>query len=203
MAEEHGVYIPIHLEIDEAIKERDALVKKLAKTKVDIKVNGDLLENAKENVKYYDAEIERLASKLGDIAKFDNDQNKWVALDPKNQGIVDAYYDALEQTGLWADEVSRLEKEHDKLADAEQQCKDQIESLNDKIGEQGNAFAQMGAKLTVGMQALKKTGNIFGAIGKRLAGLAKRILFFSVVTKFPFLYRDTESALVKTDTLPT
>lgn len=147
-------------------------------------------EKAKEAAEPYIQKLEALRNEIGKLEDEQDDATRHI----EEWGrIVDSLQEKQGASATGAFTFDPMLAQIGALEQAQLQAIPPITKLDEALERMGQAY-------TENIAAIKKSGGAFGALGKRISGLAKRVLVFSVMTSALRELRQAFGNLVQSDT---
>lgn len=138
MANDGEVLIPVNLQVKEAQKQADSLVKKLAKTKVDLKVNTAELEKADKEYQNWAKRVEAMKAVLDEAGTGQRD-GTWVTkgvIPQKDLNLLVAEYEKAGNIAeAFYDKVQKIRAEQERLTQSASSTEAQYETLQKFVEE--------------------------------------------------------------------
>lgn len=201
------------LDVDWDITEAEAKQRKLNRLWEESKAKEELIRKEADRIKEQ-IEAERL--KQLEINEARKEQLRIIEETERKLSLIKSGKATPEQQIAWGGqsylesqlaaqekELQALDAARTKSYDTEQKLTGELDKQNLKLQEQKDKTAEVGDQIvtnsTKSAESSKKTANAFNSFTKRLAGLAKRVFIFAVITKALRALRSAISERIKTD----
>lgn len=185
------------LNVDWDITEAEAKQRKLNRLWEESKAKEELIRKEAERIK---AQIESEKQKQIEINEARKEQLRIIEETEKKLSLINNGKATPDQLMTWGGkssveaqltaqekELKTLNEARIKSYDSEQKLTATLDEQNLKLSTQKDKTAEVGDQIVTNSKkatdSTKKTDNAFGKLAKRISGLAKRVLIFSVITK--------------------